>query len=373
VSERTSHPAPDRLERRYHIHVPGFVYVGVVLFLAIGAINSQNNLLFAALGLGIGGLLVSGALSGAALMGVRASRDPVGVGRAGEPIEIVYRVRNLARRLPAFGLRVEEDGAAYERGEPVRCAVFLEHVRARGSALVRGSLTPPHRGVIRLPAVRVWTTFPFGLTKKSVRIPQDDALLVLPVVHELRSDVLASLRSRAATGTGSRPTPGLSEDFYGVREYIAGDSPRRIAWRASARVGTLVVRQDSTPTPARVWIVLAAAPDAASEAVERAVSLAASLMARGDRDGLAMGFATLDGAITHPPRLGRPHLHRVLTDLATWRPDASASVAMPASATRSGACIVVHAGHAPSAIPPSARVLSGETLPELIAVREASP
>src|ERR1041385_4840021 len=57
--------------RRYHFHGPGLVYILVTLFIAMGAINSQNNLLFAALGLAIGGLLISGIISGGALLGVR--------------------------------------------------------------------------------------------------------------------------------------------------------------------------------------------------------------------------------------------------------------------------------------------------------------
>src|SRR5207253_2912685 len=39
--------SPARPLRRYHFHAPGLVYILVTLFIAIGAINSQNNLLFA--------------------------------------------------------------------------------------------------------------------------------------------------------------------------------------------------------------------------------------------------------------------------------------------------------------------------------------
>ncbi len=349
------------------------MYVAVVLFLAVGAINSQNNLLFAALGLGIGGLLVSGVLSGAVLMGVRASREPAPLARAGEPVEIHYHIRNGSRFLPAFGLRVEEEGARYEHAEPVRCSAFLTHVRVRSVASVSARLTPSHRGIIHLPAVRVWTTFPFGLTKKSVSLAQDDTLLVLPRVHELQPGILESVRSRAATGTGARPSPGASDDFYGVREYVAGDSLRRVAWRASARTGTLVVRQNSSPAPTRIWVQIAAAPGAAPESVENAVSLAASLLAQGERSGFAMGLATEDGALLHPPRLGRPHLHRLLTDLATWIPG-DREAATSAGAQRAGAIFLVHAGPPPTgAATPQTRLIAADDLARLIVASESRP
>jgi hypothetical protein len=37
-------------QRRYHFRYAGLIYIGVTVFIAIGALNSQNNLLFWAWG-----------------------------------------------------------------------------------------------------------------------------------------------------------------------------------------------------------------------------------------------------------------------------------------------------------------------------------
>ncbi len=342
------------------------MYVGVTLLLAVGAINSQNNLLFAALGLAIGGLLVSGVLSGSALMGVRARREPLPDARVGSPTSISYRVQNLSKRLSAFALHIDEEASSDSDRAPAM-HVFVDHVPAAGTVSVRAAFTPTRRGLIPLPAFRVWTTFPFGLTKKSVRFVQPDALLVLPATHELRTDAFDRVRSHATTGAGAYPTPGVSEDYYGVREYVPGDSPRRIAWRASARTGALVVRQDSAPAPVRVWIVLRATASDDPSAIEDAASLAASLLIAADRQGFAAGFLTSDRVLVHPPRSGRAHVRRVLRDLAMWQPAPDARQESASSiAERAGAFIVVQAGDIDRAsAPPHALHLTAGDLSRL--------
>ena len=36
---------------------------------------------------------------------------------------------------------------------------------------------------------------------------------------------------------------GIGQDYYGVREYVRGDSLRHIHWRSSARHGQLIVKE----------------------------------------------------------------------------------------------------------------------------------
>jgi len=113
-----------RIVRRYHFHAPGVLYVAVTLFLALGAINSQNNLLFAALGLAIGGLLVSGIISGASLLGLRVERDPIVHASVGAPLTVSYTISNTNRFFPAFGLGVMElpgrNAQGWQRAMPSR-------------------------------------------------------------------------------------------------------------------------------------------------------------------------------------------------------------------------------------------------------------
>lgn len=371
--------APAR--RRYHFHPPGVVYVVVTLFIAVGALNSQNNLLFAALGLAMGGLLVSGLVSGTALMGLRVQREVLGPAVAGRPVAIRYTVINTNRWTPAFALHVEEvparRGVAGWRGFFAGPRAFVAHVPSRGRARVEALVVPRRRGEARLSAVRVWTTFPFGLARKSLTFEIEETVVVRPAELRLRPEVLERLVARTPSGMGAAPIPGSGEEFFGVREYVAGDSPRWIAWRASARTGQLVVRQHSSPSPARLWVVIRLGRPGDEAADERAIALAASLLAAGERETVAVGLAVPLVRLAATPRQDRRHLDRLQTALARLDLEAVEGARsrgderFPEQAARSGACVVVHAGTALSSFGGrGARHVSGEELAELVAEDE---
>lgn len=356
--------------RRYHFHAPGVLYVAVTLFLAVGAINSQNNLLFSALGLAIGGLLVSGILSGASLMGVRLERLHTPHGSVGAPLLLRYAVRNTNRFFPAFGLHIVEvdaaDGPGWRRFIP-EARTFVVHAGPGQTVGAQCSVVPRRRGEMRVRAVQVWSTFPFGLAKKSVTFHLPQTTLVHPPRLPLRPGLVARLASRADQGYGGERDPGPGDEFYGLREYIAGDNPRRIAWKRSARTGQVVVRQHAAPTPQKAWIVLdldtpGGDPGATWVARERAVALASAVLRDAAQAGIAVGLAVPATRVLVPLRDGRWHLDRLLSQLAMLDvddlPPGAPSPPLPASTARSGACIVVHAGRIDGVGPPHARHLA---------------
>jgi uncharacterized protein (DUF58 family) len=118
--------------------------------------------------------------------------------------------------------------------------------------------------------------------------------------------------------------------IMGVRDYQAGDSPRRIHWTATARTGRLVVKQYQ-PAIARETVIcldmgfrryeVQRRHDSIELAVVVAASLASHMM---ERERLPVGLATdaldpLDGVtrrITLSPGSGRAHLMSVLELLA---------------------------------------------------------
>ena len=75
----------------------GTMYAIVTLFLAVGAINSQNNLLFWLFGVSIATLVVSGLISGNALMQTRISALAVSDATAGDVVKLRYSITNNSR------------------------------------------------------------------------------------------------------------------------------------------------------------------------------------------------------------------------------------------------------------------------------------
>ncbi len=333
--------------RRYHFHIPGLLYVLVTFFIAVGAINSQNNLLFASLGLAIGGLLMSGVLSGGCLIGIRCQREPIGSAAVGRPLVLKYRMTNENRWVPSFGLSLSEHvagGANWNRFIQTPRA-FAAHVGGRETVQVVSEVLPRSRGRMTLGVVRISTTFPFGLARKSVNFEIPATAIVYPVELPICQGVLRKLSVRADSGVGGAVSPGLGDEFYGLREYSDGDSPRWIAWRRSARTGQLVVRQNTTPTPRQLWVILDIRDSAEPRLVERAIAIAAGLIRAASREGAAVGLAIPRTGVVVQPQISGRSLRNMLDHLAEFDIDTTSErSAIPDAALRSVASAVVHAG-----------------------------
>lgn len=275
-------------------HLPGLVYVVTTVVLVLGAINGQNNLLFIIFGLAVGGLIVSGLVSGANLMGIRVDRLESEPCAAGEIATVRYRVSNRNWMAPAFGLQIEElpdpqmtDGIV----QPMRG--FVAHVPAKGlwgkpdthhwHVEAQGSGLARRRGVAKLSRFRVVSSFPFGLTKKSVTFDCPMELLVLPAPLNVIKSPLAGARGRQGNW-GDRKPQRVGEEFFSLREYSSGDSPRSIAWKASARSGHLLVREMINPVAPRVVIeidVLGRQDHATEQCISAAAGLCLDALERG--------------------------------------------------------------------------------------------
>ncbi len=338
------------VDRRYVFRAPFVYYVGVTVFIAIGAFNSQNNLLFIVFGLAAAGLIVSGVVSGAALTGLRVSRRitgadpdlPGGDAAVGGWLLVEYRVTNRNSFFPAFALTIAEapDRDAADEGRLRVPPAFAHHVGPGQTLSVRHALPAAARGRATLRRVVVSSSFPFGLVRKVLTFDLEQPALIRPAALPLRESLLAGLAPRGGGAGAASRRFGTGEDFAGLREYVGGEDPRDIAWRPSARLGRLVVRQRAVRTPARVWIELPAT-HADPQTRETAIAVAAALASEADRRGLAFGLV-LPGLEPIQPRTGRIHLDRAIRELAAL--DDLAAEPRPAAPLPGDARFVVAAG-----------------------------
>ncbi|MCA9298880.1 MAG: DUF58 domain-containing protein, partial [Phycisphaerales bacterium] len=301
----------------------------VALFLAIGAVNSQNNLLFVAFGIAIGGLIVSGIVSGPAMSDVVLRRATLEPATVGEPWHVRYEVTNRSRVLPAFAVVICErpQGATWPRSMPTPTAA-IGHIGPRQTVTIDAQVKPFLRGEPTFDRIMAWTTFPFGLLKKSVTFEQHDSAVVRPPVLRVRPDVMRRMGAQGRTVTSAPRRLGSGEEFYGLREYAPGDSPRSIAWRASARAGDLIVRQRAAPSPTRIWILLDLQE---ADEVEDAIVMAASFAAAAADLGYAVGLVSPHAGLLHLPIEGRRQRELILDDLASIeRTDLREDVTTPA-------------------------------------------
>ena len=315
--------------RRYHFHLPGLLFAAVTLLLGIGAINSQNNLLFLLFGLGVGSYVVSGFVSGLMMMRIDVRRVGRSEAESGGRVRIGYEVRCTGRWIGAFALTIEEvrprkkwwfrrSQASGWDGRMREVVACVTHVGAGRSVRTTGRGDALRRGVCELGAVRVSSRFPFGLMQKSVTVRSPGRVIIRPAVVGLVGGLIEGCvrDDRFASGSGS--TPQRVGDFFGLRDYVPGDSPRTIAWRASARAGELVVRECANPVRTAVWVVLSIENDTQNhqqDDPERAISLAASLVMQGDALGIDVGLSVPGYGIGFLPASGRGHTAGILDSL----------------------------------------------------------
>ncbi len=302
-----------------HFSLTGFVYICMMLFMGLAAINSQANLLFGIFGLMIGVLLIGGVISRLVLKGLVVERDLPDHACVGDTLTVNYRFINRKKYWPSLSVVLAElDGVEAFSKQP-HC--FLLHAAARMTATVPMVLVPKRRGLHALNHYQLITSFPFGFVRRAVTREHSNSLLIYPPLAEVSSKLLAMCRSADTTGEQSRPQPGGADEFYGVKEYRAGDNPRWIYWRRSAAAGTLVSKEMTRAAPPRVMILVDSCAKHRSieehSDVERCMAMAASLAVAALDQGLSVGLCAWAGEWKHvATSRGKRHKTELLSFLA---------------------------------------------------------
>jgi uncharacterized protein (DUF58 family) len=164
------------------------------------------------------------------------------------------------------------------------------------------------RGPITLPPGEILREDPLGLAARTRTLVPRTEVLVLPRIGEVPmpvagAGILGELLMRNAQRLG------LGE-FDGLREYVDGDDPRSIHWRASARTEDLMVRQFTVEGARRCTVILdrdaLAATVAGPAAFEVAVEIAATLVVAAEGSGLATRLVISGGDDIAGPSVSAP-------------------------------------------------------------------
>jgi uncharacterized protein (DUF58 family) len=115
---------------------------------------------------------------------------------------------------------------------------------ARGSARLTTQLTGMTRGRFSLGNVALRVRTPLGLVARRMRWAPDDAILVTPSVANVRRFRLLAIQHRLyEAGVRAVRQRGEGRSFASLREYVVGDDPRHIDWKATARRGKPITRE----------------------------------------------------------------------------------------------------------------------------------
>lgn len=211
----------------------------------------------------------------------------------GQPALGLLEVGNLSRG-PSAGF------VAVDRLGPERLEVAVPALRPGGRTFVDYPIATKRRGRFVHGPVTVVRTDPLGLVRHDRVHGGTGTLWVHPRTHPLLSLPAGVVLEMEGPISDDAPRGTLA--FSSLREYVAGDDPRHIHWRSTARTGNLVVKEHIDSSQPRTTVALDTKPEAWTheafeEAVEVAASLAASCERRGDPFALVLGT---DGARPEP-------------------------------------------------------------------------
>jgi uncharacterized protein (DUF58 family) len=190
---------------------------------------------------------------------------------AGSTATVTVDVRNLAlSRTVAAHWRDRLPWAPWssDPGDlPSLAPAGIRFAQRGNTTSLRYTMRPPQRGIYEVGPLLVSYGDPFGIVEGESAIAGVQTVVVTPELVEL-SD--AGLGFAAGEGTArlvQRSMAGNEDDLM-TREYRRGDALRRVHWRASARYGELMVRQEEQRARPEVRLVIDTRRTGYSDAVE---------------------------------------------------------------------------------------------------------
>lgn len=254
------------LFNRFRVTSGGWVFILLLLLVSLSAINTGNNLLYILLSFMIASILASGVLSHLSLARLLVSVDYQDSIFAGEPTEYRLRLVNQKRLTPAFSIAVEgllvnetwdsvfnpaamRDNENYSAGQTrpptMRTVAYFAYLPPKGREEELFTVRFSRRGVYCMDGMEVTTAFPFGFFRKGRRVPGSGRLMVYPRLCE---ESVARRALDRQFDTLPVLFRGIGSDIHSLRGYEVGDDIRHVHWKASARVGHLIVKEFSVET-----------------------------------------------------------------------------------------------------------------------------
>ncbi len=240
--------------------------------------------------------------------------------------EITLRVANPLPRAIVIDLHesIPQDLIV---AEPAWSALRVD---AGGARALTYTIEPRVRGRREWGRAAALVKSPLGLLRRRAFGPPGDSILVQPETRRyLRSEALDPKRVLASLGVRPKRKRGDGLEFESLREYVIGDEPRRIDWRATARRGRPIVRTHRHEESRTILLVLdrsrlmgtraphdpnaladpsGFAPTKLDHAIDATLALAFASLAAGDRVGLMLfdrAVVQLVSPVVHRASLGR--------------------------------------------------------------------
>ncbi len=322
-NERAPHRVKIRMTRE------GWQFLLMLSFIVFAAIIQNINLLVLISGAFAGVLLLQWRLSKRTLVGLRVERFLPSQIEARHPFQVELQVENPRRWLGSWLIGVEETISTPKGVSSVTkrnasdVSLLIPHIYPESTAQATYECQFARRGRYVIEPSRVSTLFPFSLTRGVRFAGSKQDVIAIPARGQLVSN-WRSILNLPGHGTNHRQqrqsnSSGTDGEFYGIREFRTGDSPRFIHWRTSAKRNHLVVKQMERLEEPTLHIVLDLDRD--GDEGEWATELAATILTDFVSSGKPVTFSVLGEPQAISPVNNRLQLRNILDRLAMTLPN----------------------------------------------------
>lgn len=111
-------------------------------------------------------------------------------------------------------------------------------------------------GVLKFQGVRLTMSDTFGLFSVQKFLVHEQTFRIMPGYRQAGDlqPIVKRINSLPSHGIHRLQRAGLGSELLELREYVPGDPPKSIAWKVSARRGTLMTRQYESEVPVRTTL-----------------------------------------------------------------------------------------------------------------------
>ena len=221
--------------------------------------------------------------------------------------------------LPIFAVARDEIPESFEALDELPPV----HIPPHGEAQLSYTVRPLQRGAYAFGAVIVRVHGERGLMQRQMALSVADTVKVYPNFRGAdQYQLLAKIDQREEVARKPRPFKAAGTDFESLRPYIAGEDPRNIDWKATARRGALISRNRQVEKGQQLAVLLDAGRLMAEtigehprleHALNATVMLGYVAQKRGDALAVAAFSNKLESFL--PPVRGPALLGRILESL----------------------------------------------------------
>lgn len=304
----------------------------IVLFVFVGAVARDINLLILIATAMIGLLLLQWRISIGTISGVTATRRMLERTTEGSPVDCQITASNRKQWLGAWLIKFEDNIqqlAPKSNRQICKATAALDELPAGSTGSASYRLTFHRRGWYQIGPCVLSTRFPLSLGQSW----RTESLVQQVIVHPRLGHLLPAAKiffriDRVGQVKASRHAGAHETEFFGLRPWVTGDSRRWIHWRTTAKQGELTVKQFDRLQQQQACVLLDLYQnknDRSEEclvACERAIAFVATLATRSAQvAGARIAVAIAAAQVVTLTNIQSPVLVRNLLDeLAVLRP-----------------------------------------------------